>query len=82
VIRRVWLGSADEVCDRDSSVRQQNRKMTAELYRSQVRYYEKTADPAVALAMRAVAGWAIAKNELLHFGVALKARLRRLGLVR
>lgn len=67
-----WMGS----------VRQQSRKMTAELYRSQVRYYEKTAGPAVALAMRLVAGWAIGKNELLHLGVAAKARLRRLGLVR
>lgn len=66
-----WMGS----------VRQMSRRMTAELFKSQLLYYQKTSGPATALGARLVMTTGILKNELLHLGVAVKGQLRRLGLL-
>ena len=53
-----WMGS----------VRQQNRAMTAQLFRSALVYYRKTARPGARLAMLGVVGMGLAKNEIAASG--------------
>jgi hypothetical protein len=67
-----WMGS----------VKQASKAMTAQLFRSQLLYYQKTAGPLSVAAIRGIMGLGLAKNALLHAGVAVKRRLRALGLVR
>jgi N-acetylglucosaminyl-diphospho-decaprenol L-rhamnosyltransferase len=67
-----WMGS----------VRQASREMTAQLFKSQVLYYQITAGPHTALGARAIMVLGLLKNSFIHMGVAAKRGLRRLGLVR
>jgi N-acetylglucosaminyl-diphospho-decaprenol L-rhamnosyltransferase len=67
-----WMGS----------VKQVSKQMTAQLFRSQLLYYQKTGGPLSVLAIRAVMGLGLAKNALLHAGVGVKRTLRRAGLLR
>jgi len=66
-----WMGS----------VRQASRRMTEELFRSQVLYYEKTAGPLAVLGARGIMGLGVMKNNVVHLGVAVKGGLRRLGIL-
>src|SRR5579884_2047770 len=65
-----------------ASVRQQNWAMTARLFQSALIYYKKTAGLSSQLAIRLVMLIGLTKNEFLRLGVAVKRRLRRVGLVR
>jgi GT2 family glycosyltransferase len=67
-----WMGA----------VKQRSRAMTAQLYRSQWLYYRKTAGPLAQAVIAGVVTMALAKNEIVHVGVAVKRRLRAMGLVR
>jgi GT2 family glycosyltransferase len=71
VVTHHWMGS----------VKQESKRMTAELFRSQLLYYQKTAGPFAVLAIRGVMLIGLAKNSLLHAGVAIKRLLRRLKLI-
>lgn len=66
-----WMGS----------VKQQSRRMTAELFKSQLLYYQKTGGPLAVLAIRGIVMAGLLKNSLLHSAVAAKRTLRRAGLV-
>lgn len=72
VVTHHWMGS----------VRQETRRMTEELFRSQVLYYRKTGGPAAVLAARLVLGLGVLKARFLEAGVAVKRRLRARGWVR
>lgn len=72
VVTHHWMGS----------VRQDSRRMSAELFKSQVLYYRKTSGPLTVAGIRAVSGLNMLKNELLHAGVAVKRVLRRMKIVR
>jgi len=67
-----WMGS----------VRQQNRAMTARLFKSMLIYYKKTAGLGAQVAVRGVILMGLIKNELLWLGVAIKRRLRAARLIR
>jgi N-acetylglucosaminyl-diphospho-decaprenol L-rhamnosyltransferase len=67
-----WMGS----------VKQVSRQMTAELFRSQLLYYQKTAGAPTILAIRGIMAVGLAKNAMVHAGVAVKRGLRRLRLIR
>jgi N-acetylglucosaminyl-diphospho-decaprenol L-rhamnosyltransferase len=67
-----WMGS----------VSQNSHRMTAELLKSQVLYYQKTDGPLAAVAARGIMGLGLLKNDLLHLGAAVKRVLRRFRLVR
>jgi GT2 family glycosyltransferase len=67
-----WMGS----------VRQQNRAMTKRLYQSSLIYYRKTAGLPAQIAMRGVVFIGMARNEFIHFGVAVKRRLRAARLIK
>ena len=67
-----WMGSA----------KQQSRASTARLFRSSLIYYRKTAGLPSQVFMRGVVGMGLLKNEFLHFGVAIKRRLRAAKLIR
>jgi GT2 family glycosyltransferase len=67
-----WMGS----------VKQSSKRMTDELFRSQLLYYRKTAGPVSTAAIRVVMLIGMAKNAGLHVGVRAKSLLRRAGLVR
>ena len=67
-----WMGS----------VRKQPRAMSARLHKSALVYYGKTAGLGTRAAMLGIVGMALAKNEVLHLGVAVKRQLRAHKLVR
>jgi hypothetical protein len=67
-----WMGS----------VKQQSKKMTALMFKSQLLYYQKTSGPLTTLGIRAVMSMGIARNSLIHAGVAVKRMLRRAGVLR
>jgi N-acetylglucosaminyl-diphospho-decaprenol L-rhamnosyltransferase len=67
-----WMGS----------VKQVSRQMTAQLFRSQLLYYQKTSDPLTVLSIRGVMALGLAKNAFIHTGVAVKSGLRQMGLLR
>jgi N-acetylglucosaminyl-diphospho-decaprenol L-rhamnosyltransferase len=71
VVTHHWMGS----------VKQESRRMTAELFRSQLLYYQKTSGPLSVLAIRLIMGAGLAKNALIHAGVGVKRRLRQMGLI-
>ena len=78
----VYLPEARVVHHWMGSVRQQNRAMTARLFKSALTYYGKTAGTGARAAMLGVVGMGLAKNELLHLGVAVKRQLRARKLIR
>ncbi len=78
----VYLPEARIVHHWMGSVRQQNRAMTARLFKSALVYYRKTAGMGARTAMFGVVGMGLAKNELLHLGVAVKRQLRARKLIR
>lgn len=67
-----WMGSA----------RQLSKQMTAQLFKSQLLYYQKTSGPLTVLGIRAVMAMGLAKNNFIHWGVAVKRMLRRAGILR
>ena len=67
-----WMGS----------VRQQYLTMTAQLCRSALVYYRKTARPGAQMAMRGIVGMALAKIRMQQLGVAVKRQLRARKLIR
>jgi hypothetical protein len=67
-----WMGSA----------RQVSKQMTAQLFKSQLLYYQKTSGPLTVLGIRMVMAIGLAKNNFIHFGVAVKRTLRRAGILR
>lgn len=67
-----WMGS----------VKQQSKRMTALMFRSQLLYYQKTSGPLTVLGIRGVMWLGIAKNSLIHAGVGVKRMLRRAGVLR
>ncbi len=67
-----WMGS----------VRPLLHAMTARLFRSQRLYFRKTAGLPARLAIGGITLLGLAKNELLYLGVAIKARLRAMHLIR
>jgi len=71
-VRHHWMGS----------VKQVSKQMTAQLFKSQLLYYQKTSGPLTVLGIRAVMALGLAKNALLHAGVAVKRALRRVGVLR
>lgn len=71
VVTHHWMGS----------VKQESRRMTAALFRSQLLYYQKTAGPLTVLAVRLVMWMGLAKNAFIHAGVAVKRQLRRMGVI-
>jgi GT2 family glycosyltransferase len=66
VVVHHWMGS----------VRQNSRAMTNRLFKSSRIYYRKTGGRATQLANRLVLTFGTARNEFIHFGVAVKRRLR------
>lgn len=78
----VYLPEARIVHHWMGSVRQQNRAMTARLFKSSLIYYRKTAGWGTRAAMLGVVGMGLLKNEMLHLGVAVKRRLRARKLIR
>ena len=56
--------------------------MTAELFKSSLLYYRKTAGPLTVAGAWAVMRLGILKNDFLHLGVAVKRVLRRLRIIR
>lgn len=76
---QVWYVADAEVTHHwMGSVRQASKRMTAELFRSQLLYYRKTSGPLTVLAIRGVMALGLAKNSLIHAGVAVKRVLRRM----
>lgn len=71
VVTHHWMGS----------VRQQSKKMTDQLFRSQLLYYRKTSGPLTVAAIRGVMALGLLKNQFLHTGVAVKRGLRRIGVL-
>jgi GT2 family glycosyltransferase len=71
VVTHHWMGS----------VKQHSRRMTAELFRSQLLYYQKTAGPLAVLAIRLIMVLGLAKNAFIHAGVGVKRQLRKVGLI-
>lgn len=71
VVTHHWMGS----------VKQHSKRMTDQLFRSQLLYYQKTGGPLTVLGIRGVMALGILKNQLLHLGVAAKRGLRALGLL-
>jgi GT2 family glycosyltransferase len=67
-----WMGS----------VKQFSKAMTDRLFRSALIYYRKTGGVRQQLAIRLVIAIGLAKNAFLHFGVAVKGRLRKGGIIR
>ena len=67
-----WMGS----------VRLYPKLAARALYRSQVRYFQLTRGPLVGAGAGLNAALGIARNELIHFGVAVKRRLRAVGILR
>lgn len=67
-----WMGS----------VKQFSKQMTDQLFKSQLLYYQKTGGPLTVLGIRGVMALGMAKNALLHAGVAVKRALRRAGILR
>lgn len=65
-----WMGS----------VKQNSRKMTDQLFRSQLLYYQKTSSPLTVLGIRGVMALGMAKNAFVHLGVRIKRVLRSVGL--
>jgi len=79
---RIWyVPGARVVHHWMGSVRQESRAMTAALFRSQLLYYQKTGGPLHALAARGIMWMGLAKNRLIHAGVAAKRLLRRARLL-
>lgn len=72
VVTHHWMGS----------VKQASKQMTDQLFRSQLLYYQKTGGPLTALGIRGVMALGMAKNALIHAGVAAKRMLRRAGVLR
>jgi N-acetylglucosaminyl-diphospho-decaprenol L-rhamnosyltransferase len=66
-----WMGS----------VRQQSKAMTRRLFRSMAIYYRKTMGWKGVIAYPVV-WYGLAKNEIIHLGVAVKRRLRAAKLIR
>ena len=71
IVTHHWMGS----------VKQHSRRMTDQLFRSQLLYYKKTSGPLTVLGIRGVMALGLLKNQLLHTGVAVKRGLRRIGLL-
>jgi N-acetylglucosaminyl-diphospho-decaprenol L-rhamnosyltransferase len=71
VVTHHWMGS----------VKQHSKRMTDQLFRSQLLYYQKTSGPLTVLGIRGVMMLGILKNQLLHLGVAAKRGLRAIGLL-
>jgi GT2 family glycosyltransferase len=71
VVTHHWMGS----------VKQQSKRMTDQLFRSQVLYYQKTGGPLAVFGTRLVMALGLIKNQLLHAGVAVKRALRGIGLL-
>lgn len=78
----MYLPAARVVHHWMGSVRQQNRAMTAHLFQSALLYHRKTAGMGERTVMLGVVGMGLAKNEILHMGVAVKRRLRAHKLIR
>jgi N-acetylglucosaminyl-diphospho-decaprenol L-rhamnosyltransferase len=78
----VYLPQARVVHHWMGSVRQQPRVMTARLYKSALIYYRKTGSLGERVAIFGVVGLGLAKNELLHLGVAVKRQLRARKLIK
>ncbi len=66
-----WMGS----------VRQQNKAMTRRLFQSMAIYYRKTRGWG-GLVVYPVVWYGLLRNEIIHFGVGIKRRLRAVGLVK
>ncbi len=71
VVTHHWMGS----------VKQQSKKMTDQLFRSQLLYYQKTRGFLTVLGVRGVMAAGLLKNALLHAGVAAKRTMRRMGIL-
>ncbi len=71
-VKHHWMGS----------VRQQSRQMTIRLFDSMLIYYRKTGTVKDRLAAHLVYIAGFARNEYLHFGVAVKRLLRKARLLR
>lgn len=71
VVTHHWMGS----------VKQQSKRMTDQLFRSQLLYYRKTSGPLTVLGIRGVMALGLLKNQLLHLGVAVKRSLRLIGVL-
>ncbi len=71
VVIHHWMGS----------VKQASRAMTAQLFRSQLLYYQKHGTWLSVMAVRGIMLMGLAKNSLLHLGVAVKRGLRRMKLL-
>ena len=67
-----WMGS----------VRLYPKLAARALYRSQIHYFHLTRGPLVGLAARVNAALGIARNDIIHLGVATKRRLRQAGILR
>ena len=78
----IYLPEARIVHHWMGSVRQQNRAMTARLFKSALVYYGKTAGVGTQIAMQGIVGMGLVKNEILHAGVAVKRQLRARKLIR
>lgn len=74
----VYLGDAEVVHHWMGSVRQMGRASAARFRQSARLYYRKTGGPTAALCIGLVLAIARVRTEILHFGSAVKQRLRRL----
>ena len=54
--------------------------MTAEMFKSQLLYYQKIGKPGVVPIIRFIMWMGLLKNNVIHAGVAIKRILRKLGL--
>jgi GT2 family glycosyltransferase len=64
-----------------ASVRQSGKAMNAQLYRSQLLYYQITSGSLKAFIFRFILLLALIKNNCLYFGVAVKQLLRKMKLI-
>ncbi len=67
-----WMGSVKKV----------GKQMTAQLFKSQLLYYQKTAGPLSVLAIRIIVLMGMSKNNFIHAGVAVKRSLRNMGVLK
>ncbi len=72
IVTHHWMGSVKKV----------GKQMTAQLFKSQLLYYQKTSGPLSVMAIRIIVLMGITKNNIVHAGVAVKRVLRNVGVLK
>ena len=80
---KVWfVAEAKVVHHWMGSVKREGKKMTNQLFKSQIAYYKKTSGPMQVAAIYGISYIGMAKNGFVYAGVAVKRVLRNMGILK